>query len=297
MRLTYIIGTRGRPRQLLETVRQTVSGMTRSDTRVLICADADDAPTIAAIDRLPYDDRIVTSVREREDTRGQKYARALDEFPSDLYAVGHDAMPVLTPGWDQAFVNGASLFDDRLVVVCSKMANASFPAIQAVTKEWVDLVGYIYNPDYPFWFIDHELDDIARMTGRVVYVDVDCSIAPMRPSKTLRLRDLRFWIDYFDAAVYRRRALARKIINAMDATEPYKAMLRTWFHPVECRTQYIHGHLKQVAHIVEFGDEANEARGEGGEPDAGYLRAFEHARKELVKMQQEARSLLTQEAA
>ena len=55
---------------------------------------------------------------------------------------------------------------------------------QAPTAGLVAKLGYIYNPEYPFWFVDHELDDICRMIGRYVCVDVDVSTAPLRPSKT-----------------------------------------------------------------------------------------------------------------
>ncbi len=285
MKLTTIVATRGRPSSLIPTLTYTLRQMTRDDSTILLCVDDDDHETIAALPQLPDDPRLKISIKPREDTRGAKYQRALTEAPADLYMVGHDATTITTKGFDQAFVNGGKLFPDGIGVVCSQMANASFPALQCVTQKWVDLVGYIYNPIYPFWFIDHELDDLARMTGRVVYTEVDFEGWPHHRMKTIRMRDLIFWIEHFDLAQPRRRLLAFKIINALDEPEWRKTMLRSWFHPVEKRTESIHKQLRVDAPKIEFGyTDANgdwhEPRAEGGEPDEGYLRAFEVARED-----------------
>lgn len=302
LRLSITIPTRGRPDNLRRTVEQTLSKIVLEDTRLLIAIDDDDQATIDRISDLPKDDRVIISVKPREDTRGGKTDRLLLEAPADLYLVGHDSAPIATYGFDQMFINGAKLFDDGIVCVCSRMANASFPQLQAVTQKWVDIVGYIYNPAYPFWFIDHDLDDIARMSGRVVYTEVECSIAGMRPAKTIRLRDLRFWIDYYDALILRRRRKAWSLIDAIDVPESQRMMLRTWCHPVEVRSESIHYQLRPIAENVEFGwtDQAtgqfHEGRGEGGEPDPGYIRAFERARQDLKAMEFH-RNKLHQEAA
>jgi hypothetical protein len=290
-KLTTIVATRGRPTSLIPTLSHTVKMLSRDDSTILLCVDDDDAETIAALPQLPADPRLKISIKPREDTRGAKYQRALSEAPADLYMVGHDATAIITKGFDQMFVNGAKLFPDKIGVACSHMANASFPALQCVSQKWVDLVGYIYNPAYPFWFIDHELDDLARMTGRVVYTDVQVESHPGYVAKTLRMHDLVFWIDYFDMSVYRRRAMARKIINAADEPEWRKEVLRSWVHPVEARSAYIHYHLRQNA------AKTHEVRAEGGEPDDGYLRAFEAAREDLKRMDAEIQAIYAREAA
>jgi hypothetical protein len=301
LKLTTIVATRGRLSSLVPTLSYTLKMLARDDSTILLCVDDDDYETRAILPQLPTDPRLKISIQPREDTRGAKYQRALTEAPADLYMVGHDATTITTKGFDQAFVNGGKLFPDGIGVVCSQMANASFPALQCVTQKWVDLVGYIYNPAYPFWFIDHELDDLARMTGRVVYTGVDFEGWPHHKMKTIRMRDLVFWIDYFDLGVYRRRAMARKIINALDEPEWRKNMLRSWFHPVEKRSESLHKHLRQTAHATEYGytdanGEWHEPRAEGGEPDEGYLRAFDLAREERKKMLHETMQLFRKAA-
>lgn len=290
MSLSLNIGTRGRPEPLKITIGETLRNTVRDDTRILISVDDDDPATINALDALPKDERIKVSIRPREDNRGEKSDRVLTEAPADVYMIGSDSVPILTKGYDQLVLDAAKLFPDGVGVICTQMQNASFPSFQAVTQKWVDLIGHIYCHDYPFWFIDHELDDLARMTGRIVFVDVADNAIPMRPTKTNRLRDLHFWCDYFDCATFRRRASAFRIIDQLDCPDYHKAMLRTWYHPVEARSLYLNHCARRDAAEIEA------ARGEPGEPDPGYLRAFDKARQTLKVMTREIQAL-RQEAA
>lgn len=279
MGVTLILGSRGRPDALLQTLRDTLLVAARSDTRVLVCLDDDDRASLDAIPLFPKDDRIVVSVRPREDNRGEKCDRALTEAPNDVYAVGHDAASIITKGWDQVIVDGAAKFGDGIGVVCSGMANSSFPAMQAMTKRWVEIVGYIYNHEYPFWYIDHEVDDLCRMTGRFVFIEeLEVDIFPRRPGKTLRMRDLHFWCDYYDLSRFKRRAVANRIIDALDCPDWQKDVMRTWYVPVEARSVNVNNSVRMNAFAIE------QERGERGEPDPGYLRAFEKARANLKAM-------------
>ena len=202
MNLTMIIATRGRPELLAQTIEHTLPNISRDDTRVLICADDDDHPTIESFRKLSPDQRMTISVKPREDSRGEKYDRALIEAPADIYLPAVDCAPILTPGFDQIIINAARLFPDEIGCVYTPMVNASFPGLQAVTTKMVEKLGHIYSHEYPYWFIDHELDDIARMIGRYVCVDVNVSTAPMRPARTIRMWDLAWWTSYFDAMTF-----------------------------------------------------------------------------------------------
>jgi hypothetical protein len=292
MGLTINFGSRSRPSELVRTLHESVKHLRRADTKVLVALDDDDQPSIDAIARFPDDPRIIVSVKPREDTRGAKCDRALTEAPNSLYTVGHDSASIIAPGWDDMVIEAAELFPDGIGVVCSGMANASFPAMQCVTQGWVDIVGYIYNHAYPFWFIDHELDDLCRMTGRFVFVPgMEVEHESRRPAKTIRMRDLVFWCDYYDMASHRRIGLAHKIIDRIDCPEWQKAVMSTWHPPVEVRSVWINRTVRTNAVAIE------QARGERGEPDPGYLRAFERAQADMQTMQREIRSIYERRAA
>lgn len=249
MKLTIIIATRGRPGTVLQTVTTMLANITEPGTRILVCFDDDDLDTNAS-DPLYRDERVILSVKPREPTRGMKYERALTEAPADLYLVGVDHTPINTKGFDRKFIEAAKLFPDGIGVVCTPMASASFPYLQAMTAKWVELMGYIQPPHFPFWFIDHWLDDVARMTGRYVMVDVKCD-SLRRPGVTIGLRDLHFWALYFDALVVERREQANRIIDALDEPAWRKTMLRQSFPMIEFRSQWVNDQVRGMAAEIE----------------------------------------------
>lgn len=280
MALTINIITRGRPELLRQTITHTLPNIARDDTTLMVSVDEDDEPTLDSIKMLPKDLRLHISCKPREDSRGEKYDRALTEAPAGVYLLAVDSTPILTPDFDQMIVNAANNFADGIGCVYTPMANASFPGYQAPTAKLVELIGYTYSHEYPYWFIDHELDDICRMIGRFAFVDVRTNPNATRPAKTIRLRDLRWWMDYFDAGMTTRREIARRIIDSPDFDEPEwrKAMLRSQYPVTESRSLFLHHQMRPQAENIE------KLRGTGGEPDEGYLRIFEKARQRLKEM-------------
>lgn len=275
MRLTFDIGARGRPEKLLETVELSLKHCVRDDTRFLICLDDDDTTMTPFLDKFPKDERIILSIKPREDSRGEKYDRCLKEAPADVYMLGVDHSPIITPGWDQIVLDAAALFPDNIGVVNAPMNNMSFPKLQAITHKLAEMIGYTYNWDYPFWFIDHELDDLARMIGRYVFVDIEVDNDRLRVgNRTQRMRELKFWTVYFEAHVVHRRELAHRIINSPEfiAPEWQKKMLSTWHPPVEARSAFINHDVFRNAEVLERDHGAN-----GAKPDPGYVRLREAA--------------------
>lgn len=286
MTLTVIVTTRERPHQMVETVGRTLNNVTLKDTTILVCADSDDPMTLRMLKVLPDSPHIKVSVKQREDSRGEKYDRALTEAPADVYLPAHDCVPILTKGFDRIILNATAVYPDGIGCVYTPMANASFPGLQAITAKMVEKIGYIYNHEYPFWFIDHELDDIARMIGRFVFVDVELSIQPMRPSKSIRLRDLAFWTTYFDAMTLERRKIAHRIIDDPEFKSPgwLKGVLKEQHQAVEARSYWVNGQVRAMAEQIE------QERGSDGPPDAGYLRAKAAAEKKLLRVYEELRA-------
>jgi hypothetical protein len=286
MSLIVIIATRGRPQEMLETVRLTLPKIERDDTRLMICADSDDVITLRRLCELPDDTHIHISVKEREDTRGEKYDRALTECPGSIYLPCHDCAPILTPGFDRIILDAAAVFPDGIGCVYSPMANASFPAFQAITAKLVEKIGYIYSHDYPFWFIDHELDDIARMIGRYIFVDIGVNTTTMRPAKSLRLRELDFWTKYFDYLTYERREVAHRIIDGEDFIAPawLKTMLKTQHLAVEARSIHLNYEVRRAAHAIES------TRGSDEPPDEGYIRAKQKAERKIIALQEKQKA-------
>ena len=245
MKLTINLATRGRPRHLAWTLTHTLCNISHKDTLVLLSVDDDDADTIAMAGQFESE-RVVLSIEPREDSVGEKYNRAL-KHPADVYLPMVDYVAHITPGFDERILEAASLFPDGIGVVYNHMANLSFPAIQAVTQGWVDHLGYIFPEYFPYWFIDHWVDDVVRMIDRVSFADVQVA-TQQEGRSTHEYREAYFWATFFDACGLLRRGQAREIIDAPDFLEPAwrKEVLRRNYPMIEHRSQWINGRVREL---------------------------------------------------
>jgi len=238
--LSILLTARSRPELLRYTVETTVPNIHDPDTRLVIAADDDDTPeTLDTARDLLKHDCVTISILPRECGLGQKVNRILTIAPADVYLHMTDYQPHVTPGFDLKIMEAASIFPDNIGVVYNHMANLSFSAIQAVTSGLVEKMGYFYPPHFPYWFVDHWLDDIARLIGRIAVADVltDWSRRPGTHDR----RDVAWWATFFDAGVVHRRKLAHAIINSDDFLEPeWRKKLLLRHHPlIEERSKMI----------------------------------------------------------
>lgn len=242
--LTINLATRGRPDRLIDTVTRTLPNLARDDTKFVISIDEDDEGTIAAIERLPSDGRVIPYVRPREDALGEKWNRALD-FPADVYMPMADYTPYITPGFDQLMLDAAGLFPDGIGVVYTRMANLSFPITQGITHKLVAHLGFMYPPYFPYWFVDHWIDDIAKLIDRISFADVVAEI-PANKIPTQEMREVHWWASFFDSMRLMRRRQARAIIDSDAFEEPEwrKEVLRRHHPLIEYRSQAINDHVR-----------------------------------------------------
>lgn len=278
MNVTVIIQTRGRPEILKQSLERTLPNVALPTTTLLVEVDDDDQPTLDILDQLPTDKRIKISVKPREDTRGPKYDRALIEAPADIYLCSAEKVVINRDAFDAALVEAALEFPDGIGCVCTPMVNASFPGLQAPTAKLVELMGYIYPPHFPFWFIDHWLDDVCRMIDRYIMVDIKSDHFSLQVPNTIGLKHLDFWSRYFDSLAGERRDLANKIIDALDDPTWRKVQLRRNFPMVEYRSVWVNEHVRANAAAIE------QQRGDGA-ADERYLRILKTAVDHLMSLQ------------
>ncbi len=247
MKLVIALATRGRPKALLETLAITIPNIVRPDTVLMVCADDDDKDTIDALANSPLIDRIKLSIAPREDSVGAKFNRALAE-PADVYLAAVDHTAHVTKGFDHRILSAAGLFPDGIGVVYNSLSNVNFPWINAVTAKLAEKMGYIYPTHFPYWFIDHWLDDIARIIDRIAVVDV-VTDSGNRHYSTQELRESYWWATWFDALYPERRRIAQSIIRSDDFHEPaWRKQILLTHHPlIEFRSKCITGSLRKDA--------------------------------------------------
>lgn len=235
------LATRGRPEILRDTIARTLEHISRSDTRLIVLADDDDETMRGFVFK---DLGVEINRAPREDSLGAKYNRLLRIEQADVYMTMVDYAPHVTNAFDQKILDAALLFPDGIGVIYNHMANLSFPSLNAVTDGFVKRLGYIYPEYFPYWFIDHWLDDIARMTGRIAVADVHADVRK-RPG-TMEQREPMLWAALFDALTYERRNDAFKLIDALCDPEWRKKLLKNAAPLVEERSQLLNRGVRQI---------------------------------------------------
>jgi hypothetical protein len=240
MKLTIGLATRNRPSMLLETVKETLQNIRNDNTTLVVLADTDDFHTVESIEAWRFDDpRVVLDIRERPDSVAEKWNRMVDIAPADVYLPAADDAPHKTPGFDQKILDAVRLLPDGIGVIYNHMNNLSFPSMQAFPRRWMELTDWqIYVTHFPFWFSDHWVDDVARMVGRIVAVDV---IVEDRRPDTQEHRDPVMWATLYDALYKEREAMAERIFAAPGfiGDEWQKQMLRSTWHLIHERARML----------------------------------------------------------
>ncbi len=231
MSLSLILAARKRPELLRQTVEKTLPNIKEQDTKLIIAVDDDDTETIAAAWEFHGRDHVIVSQRPREDSYGGKYNRVLEIAPADIYMSMADYAPHVTPGFDTRINEAAALFPDNIGVVFNHMANLSFTQVHGVTHGLAMKMGYYYPPYFPYWFVDHWVDDIAKLINRISVADVVLDVS-QRPGTHDR-REVAWWATFYDAGVLHRRKLARSIVLSDDFLEPeWRKRLLTGNHHI-----------------------------------------------------------------
>lgn len=280
MKLTITVATRSRPKMVREVVETMLSNIEHPETVLMVSADEDDKETLEALKGYKY-----LSVEPRPDTVAEKWNRAQTFAPADIYMPTVDTVTFNTKGFDRKVLEAASLFPDGIGCVYLPMANASFPMTQCLTAGLVKRLGYIYPPYFPFWFVDHWVDDICRMIGRISFADIECDASRRNTQKTIGLRDLDFWTTFYDAGTLHRRALAHSIILDEEfRDEEWRKMMLINQHPMhEIRSFNINHHVRENAESIEFSRGGQESLA-----DARYKRIKAQAEGMLHRVVEEA---------
>lgn len=273
-RLSINICTRERPHLIGETIETTLRNIELPTTTLMVSVDEDDEPTREVAMR--YLSHCAVSVLPREDSLGEKFNRVLKVAPADVYLSLVDYAPMTQKGFDKVITDAASVYPDGICAVNGPLANLSFPCWQAVTHKFAERMGGIHPPYFPYWFVDHWLDDLSRMIDRIVYVPVVNDFWSRRPERTLELRDVAFWATFYDKAYPLRRDIALSIINSpeFDETPARKRALPMNFMGIKQRSDMINEICRQ--------NHAGMEQGRGGTaPDERYLRIKAHAERVL----------------
>lgn len=238
------LATRNRPDKLINTIKRTVANIALRNTVLVVQVDDDDQLTLHEFGKHQLPPCVQLNVKPREDTVAEKFERALS-IPADVYVTMADEHPIITPGFDVKMLEGAARLPDRLGWIYGHCANASFPASAAVPVQFVEKIGFLYPKHFPYWFVDHWVDDVVRIMGRISYVDV-MTDQTGAGGRTQELREPGWWATFYDAAYLTRRKQAHDIINSPEfQSPPWLKDLLLQHHPmIEFRSRWINSGVR-----------------------------------------------------
>lgn len=259
MKISVIIPSRGRVRGLsaaITTLDMLASG--KNEIRYGVCVDEDDPATrvyaLGLAGSMPID---VLSGPRPESLGGLVNSMA-SYMPADVYCSLTDDVICLTPLWDERVRAAAEEMPHGVFFWKNALPQDSLFAV--VTERWRAAAGGIFTNHYPYWFDDWALCELWTLATGLEPLRFGGELAD-RPRHTHRLRDLRFWQEFYQFQRHERVREAKRIAAALNLREPEHAdeMARRLFdtlRPME---------PEQIAQI--------ERQGDAGEPDAAYLAA------------------------
>jgi len=278
MTIAVCIPTRGRPELLKATVDNLLATSTLKSTRIVIGADEDDANIL----RLPSM-KVLTSVKPREDTMGEKWTRCANAVPkADLYVQWCDDTILTTMGWDWIMRDAYKPFGSRagFLYFAGNIQGALAPGI-AVTRKFIDIAGYFTPPYFPFWWCDTWLDEIARFSGHILHLPIEGKLLQGGKNTSRGLKEIAFWADFFQKTRWMRKDIAQRILMG-DPRWRHRQMLAFW-PELEKQLDARDSRCRDPNTAAQFEREM------GFDPpkddDPRYLRVKENALKMLREMQ------------
>jgi hypothetical protein len=123
-------------------------------------------------------------------------------FPADAYCALCDDVEILTPHWDDRIHDAWSARPDG--VWWWRTTNIIPCAI--ISEKWRAAAGYVFTDYFPFWWDDIWLLQLWKYASGEPNLVVQAYIKDCGP-RTQRMRDLRFWTDFFWSAPMRQKRI------------------------------------------------------------------------------------------
>jgi hypothetical protein len=288
MTVCVCIATRGRPNELDKAIRGAMASCSLLDTHFAVALDEDD-PFLSDYQRKIHGEHIHCSTAERDKSLGAKYNRAASYALSGttVYVLGVDDCYIFTKGWDKNLLDAAAKFQDGVgcVYFGEKFKDLyRLPDGIAVTKGWIDQVGFFMPTYFPFWWHDTWVDELARLTGRYVWANAEWDkfgeTEKAGSHKTTRMREVSWWARFFDATRQTRVDKAVEMINRLNYPEWHRTQLKQEMQAMANVLWRRNGLVRDRGNEFErtYGSEGAPA------PDAGYVRIRDEAEALLATL-------------
>lgn len=199
MKISVIIPSRGRTHTLIGALNSlhSLSSRKHEVTYGIVC-DEDDPATIGTAKSLQAVMPVAYSVSPRSPSLGQLVNEMADYMPADVYLSLADDVLCLTPNWDDMIAQAWE--KEPRGVWWWTPAREDQPVLYAiVSHKWKEANGGKLFTDYfPFWYDDLWLLSVWILVYEGPMLTIDAKIMDC-PRHTHRMRDLRFWHNFYIA--------------------------------------------------------------------------------------------------
>jgi len=175
--------------------------------------DSDDPATGEAAYMLGLGEPVVIPYcSERIGSLGQMVNNIAAKTPADVYCSLCDDVEILSRNWDHTiYANWLEQPDG----VWWWRALKERPATYAVVShKWYEAAGYIFTDYFPFWWDDVWLMQVWNLASGKLPLGIDAFLDD-RAFATHRMRDLRFWTDFYTVLKPQRLSEAARIGRAL----------------------------------------------------------------------------------
>lgn len=282
MKISVIIPSRGRPQELiaaLHSLHNTESGSNQVAYGV-VC-DSDDQETIGTCKLLQTKMPLSYYVQERNPSLGGMVNKMAEFMPADVYCSLIDDCLCITKSWDRIIADAVTE-NPKGVWWWTPLEDAQPYLLAIVSEQWREAAGQIFTDYFPYWYDDIWLLAlwILATEGPAMYLPItviDC------PKATHRMRDLRFWHNFYIEMHGMRAAHAKRIAAKLKfpMSRIHGAAIG---HPDLSITDALAKRLSVTPPEFESQmDHIEDSQGDKGAPTPEYLKA--KARAELLLKQ------------
>ena len=191
----------------------------------------------------------------RHDTLGALYNSLVEQARGDWLMAMADDYVIDTAGWPSVLTRYGRRLPNKIgVLFAHDPHHPDFTTIYCIHRRVYAMAGYFAAPFFPYWFTDTWWDEIGEMTGLKLEMPINVWLPDGR-GETQGMRDLAFWVRFFEATRPMREAVAREMLGHA-VPESRMALVRARV-----------AHLSDPVFLREWG------RTDAGEPSERYLRA------------------------
>lgn len=223
MRINVLMPTRGRPLQLaaaLYSLFFCASG--KHEITFCVACDDDDTATHAVLKDLRPKMPLYVRLGPRPETLGSVANDLAAHWPGDAYAVWADDLMCATYGWDQVIADAVERLPHGVFWWTPARDEATY--VPVITEKWREAAGMIFTDYFPFWYDDLWLHELWIMATGMDPQSIDARVVD-KPKDTQRMRDLRFWHDFYHSMRPERVRHAREIGQKLGLSEQKIAAL------------------------------------------------------------------------